>query len=60
MGVKKLYLLTQTAENYAARSGFRKIERDSVPESIQATAEFQSLCPKTAVFMMKSIIVNRD
>jgi amino-acid N-acetyltransferase len=54
-GVKKLYLLTLTAENYSAKLGFRKIERASLPESIQATAEFKSLCPQTAVCMLKVI-----
>lgn len=55
MRVKNLYLLTQTVENYAAKSGFHKIARDTVPESIQATSEFKSLCPQTAVCMMKVI-----
>jgi N-acetylglutamate synthase-like GNAT family acetyltransferase len=53
--VKKLYLLTQTIENYAAKIGFRKIARENVPELIQSTNEFRSLCPKTAVCMMKVI-----
>ena len=55
LGVKNLYLLTQTVENYAAKSGFHKIDRNSVPQSIQATAEFKSLCPQSAVCMLKSI-----
>ena len=55
LGVKDLYLLTQTVENYAAKSGFHKIDRDTVPESIRATAEFKSLCPQSAVCMLKSI-----
>ena len=54
-GVKELYLLTQTAEQYSAVLGFRKVSRDSAPEPIQATGEFKSLCPKTAVCMMKRI-----
>jgi N-acetylglutamate synthase-like GNAT family acetyltransferase len=53
--VTKLYLLTQTVENYAAKMGFQKIARESVPQSIQSTTEFKSLCPKTAVCMMKVI-----
>ena len=55
LGVKNLYLLTQTVENYAAQSGFHKIDRTAVPGSIQATAEFKSLCPQSAVCMLKSI-----
>lgn len=56
LGIKNLYLLTQTVENYAAKSGFHKIDRASVPESIQATTEFKSLCPQSAVCMLKSIL----
>jgi amino-acid N-acetyltransferase len=55
MGVKNLFLLTQTVENYAIKAGFHKIARDIVPESIRATLEFKSLCPQTAVCMMKLI-----
>jgi amino-acid N-acetyltransferase len=54
-GVQRLFLLTQTAEKYSARLGFRTIRRDSLPASIQNTAEFKSLCPKTAICMMKVI-----
>jgi amino-acid N-acetyltransferase len=56
MGVERLYLLTLTAESYSARLGFQKVARDSLPAAIQATAEFRSLCPQTAVCMFKEII----
>lgn len=52
-GVKELYLLTTTAEAVFARFGFIKVDRNSVAEPIQSTREFQSLCPSTAVCMMK-------
>lgn len=55
LGVKELYLLTTTAADYAARLGFQKINRNDAPESIQATGEFKSLCPQTAVCMVKRI-----
>jgi amino-acid N-acetyltransferase len=55
-GVKHLYLLTQTVENYAVKLGFYKIARDNTPPTIQATTEFKSLCPETAVCMMKTIL----
>lgn len=54
-GVKELYLLTTTAEAIFARFGFIQVDRNSVPEPIQSTREFQSLCPSTAVCMTKKI-----
>jgi amino-acid N-acetyltransferase len=55
MGIRRLYLLTQTAEKYSAGLGFSTVSRDRVPASILATNEFKTLCPKTAVCMMKII-----
>jgi len=51
--VRELYLLTTTAEHFFRKYGFKRIERDSLPESIKATKEFTSLCPSTAVCMFK-------
>lgn len=55
-GVKKLYLLTTTAADFFPKLGFNTIDRDSVPPAIQATEEFTSICPSTAVCMVKEII----
>jgi amino-acid N-acetyltransferase len=55
-GVKELYLLTTTAENYFAKKEFKKIERPAVPEKIKTTLEFSSLCPSEAVVMYKALI----
>jgi len=54
-GIKELYLLTTTAEGLASKFGFSKVERNNTPEPIQATEEFHSLCPSTAVCMVKRI-----
>jgi amino-acid N-acetyltransferase len=54
-GVGTLYLLTTTAERFFARRGYRSLARDAVPAAVQATAEFQSLCPDTAVCMSKHL-----
>ncbi len=51
-GVEKLYLLTTTAADFFPKLGFSKIDRDSVPPAIQATEEFMSICPSTAVCMV--------
>ncbi|NNE43375.1 MAG: GNAT family N-acetyltransferase [Gemmatimonadetes bacterium] len=54
-GIRRLYLLTETAEAYFARRGFHATEREAVPPGIADTAEFRTLCPDTAVVMVKSL-----
>jgi amino-acid N-acetyltransferase len=54
-GIKNLYLLTLTAKGYFSKLGFASIERSAVPEDVRATLEFQSLCPQTAVCMVKNL-----
>lgn len=54
-GIKKLYLLTLTAAGFFSKLGFAKIERGNVPAALQGTEEFRSLCPDTAVCMVKEI-----
>ena len=55
MGVKALYLLTTTAAEYFAGRDYQKIERGEAPQEIQATQEFASICPDSAVCMCKEI-----
>lgn len=55
LGLRELVLLTQTAEHFFARHGYARVERASVPQPIQATAEFRSLCPASAVCMSKQL-----
>lgn len=52
-GVRALYLLTTTAEQYFPSFGFRKLSRDQVPEDVRATIEFQSACPDSATVMCR-------
>lgn len=54
-GIKELYLFTMTAENFFAKLGFIKIDRENIPKEIQDTEEFQTLCPSTAICMFKRI-----
>jgi amino-acid N-acetyltransferase len=54
-GIEQLYLLTTDAERYFAAIGFERIERTGAPAQIQATTQFRSLCPKTAVCMARHI-----
>jgi len=55
LGLKEMYLLTETAENYFAKRGFQKINREETPPAIKQSAEFNHLCPSTAVVMKKEI-----
>lgn len=54
-GMTQLILLTQTAEEFFARRGFSRIERSSAPRDLQASEEFRSLCPSSAICMAKSL-----
>jgi amino-acid N-acetyltransferase len=50
-GAGAVFLLTTTAERFFPRLGFEPIARAEVPTSVQASAEFQSACPASAVAM---------
>lgn len=54
-GIETLYLLTTTASEFFADRGYREIDRNSAPDSIQQTTEFRFLCPMTAVCMRKYV-----
>jgi amino-acid N-acetyltransferase len=51
--VRSIYLLTTTANVYFELLGFRCIPRDGVPSAIGHSSQFKSLCPSTAVLMVK-------
>ena len=53
--VDTVFLLTTTAETFFPRFGFERISRADVPQSVQASVEFQSACPESAVVMRKRI-----
>jgi amino-acid N-acetyltransferase len=52
-GVRALYLLTTTAPDFFASRGYQRTGRDTAPAPLQDTTEFQSLCPDSAVCMVK-------
>ena len=54
-GAREAYVLTTTAERFCATRGFERVERASVPEAIQSTAEFRTLCPISAVCMRRAL-----
>ena len=53
--VSLLILLTQTAQEFFERRGYRLIDRKDAPADIQSTAEFRTLCPASAVCMAKTL-----
>lgn len=55
--VKQLVLITQTARMFFERQGYRLIDRPSVPEDVQGSEEFRTLCPASAICMTKAITV---
>jgi len=52
-GIDELILLTQTAQAFFARRGYRVIDREAAPAAVLQTEEFRSLCPASAVCMAK-------
>jgi len=51
--IEVLYLLTMTAEEFFAKRGYQRIERNSAPSPVHRTTEFKNLCPASAVCMVK-------
>ena len=49
--IDDLFLLTQTAQTFFRKIGFRKINSSHVTGSIKDSAEFKGACPKTATLM---------
>jgi amino-acid N-acetyltransferase len=51
--VHSIYLLTTTAAEFFECRGYRRIEKEEAPPEIRSTQEFSSLCPSTAILMVK-------
>jgi len=54
-GAHAVFLLTTTAERFFPRFGFEQIAREDVPPSVQASVEFTSACPASAIVMRKRL-----
>lgn len=50
-GVRAVYLLTATAQQYFHRLGFETVPREAVDKAVTASAEFGDSCCATAVAM---------
>ena len=55
LGVLRLHLLTNTAAPFFRACGYADADRTSAPASIAASAEFTSLCPASAAYLVKSL-----
>ena len=54
-GAERAYLLTETADGFFERFGFRSVPRPEVPESVRGSVEFVSACPQSARAMMMDL-----
>jgi amino-acid N-acetyltransferase len=50
-GAHDVYLLTETAQGFFPRFGFRAEERSEAPAALRESVEFRSACPGSAVMM---------
>jgi amino-acid N-acetyltransferase len=50
--LSSIFLLTESAEHYFPRFGFKQVSRAEIPESLQASEELRGACPEGAVVMM--------
>jgi len=55
-GACALYLLTTTAEPFFRHIGYAPAERSNAPAAIAGSAEFSTLCPASAAFLVKHIV----
>jgi amino-acid N-acetyltransferase len=54
-GAGAVFLLTTTAERFFPKFGFEPVTRADVPSSVQASVEFRSACPASAIVMRKHL-----
>ena len=54
-GVQELYLLTTTAAPFFGKRGFSVISRGDTPAALQASREFQGVCPASATAMVAKL-----
>ena len=54
-GVSHLHLLTTTAVEYFREHGFHVADRSLAPPAITRTTEFDSICPASAIYMVREL-----
>jgi amino-acid N-acetyltransferase len=55
MGLKNIYLLTETAEGYFTKKGYVTITRREAPTSLEHSTQFSHVCPSSATLMVKRL-----
>jgi len=55
LGLRQVFLLTETASEYFLRFQFRRVPRQQAPAAVQASVEFASVCPETAICMERRL-----
>lgn len=55
LGVRRIWLLTETAADFFAKLGFVPVEREQAPPAIASTTEFATVCPAGATFMLRTL-----
>lgn len=53
--IDKIYLLTDTAESFFLKLGYKIISRDETDTRIKQSIEFTTLCPSSPVLVKKLI-----
>jgi len=54
-GAERLWLLTTGAGDFFARLGWVVADRDTAPIAIRASDQFTTLCPASAMLMMRVV-----
>ncbi len=54
-GVQRLHLLTTTVADFFRARGYRVADRADAPMGIVSTAQFSSLCPSSATYLVKDL-----
>ena len=54
-GAQRLWLLTNDAEKYFRRLGYKTVDRAQAPKAITRTKQFAALCPASAKLMVREL-----
>lgn len=54
-GVRTIYLLTTTAEEFFLKRGYQTIDRKTVPDFIKNTSEYSLVCSSSSTVMKKEL-----
>lgn len=50
-GVRRAFLLTETAAKFFAKFGFSQVEREEADAGVRSSVEFRTACPQSALCM---------